>query len=77
MVLLLRAKYTIGLEKSLGNGELLNAVMVMMKQQEEGGTEKDLAIAIEAICALHNQNIADVVRTRKEFCSREREIPRQ
>ncbi|OQE79830.1 hypothetical protein PENNAL_c0049G07800 [Penicillium nalgiovense] len=61
VVLLLRAKYTIGLEKGLGNGELLNAVMVMMKQQEEGGTEKDLAIAIEAICALHNQNIADVM----------------
>ncbi|OQE17815.1 hypothetical protein PENFLA_c023G05479 [Penicillium flavigenum] len=51
----------IGLEKDLENGELLNAVLVAMEQQEEEGKEKDLAEAVEAICALHNQNIAGVM----------------
>jgi hypothetical protein len=55
----------VGLEKDLENGELLNAVLVAMEQQGEEGKEQDLAKAIEAICALHNQNIAGVVRTRQ------------
>ncbi|KAJ5477710.1 hypothetical protein N7530_003219 [Penicillium desertorum] len=55
----------VGLEKDLENGELLNAVLVAVEQQGEEGKEQDLAKAIEAICALHNQNIAGVVRTRQ------------